>query len=66
MRLINLDHIIERDKLVIDTKQYKCFAVILSDGAARMVPLPTYGETKIITNQGKVTRVKWDEGELFN
>ncbi|MFW2947016.1 XtrA/YqaO family protein [Bacillus velezensis] len=31
-----------------------------------MAPLPTYGETKIIINHGKVTRVKWDEGELFN
>lgn len=40
MRLINLDHIIERDKLVIDTKQHDCFAVILSNGAARIVPAP--------------------------
>ncbi|ASB66592.1 XtrA/YqaO family protein [Bacillus amyloliquefaciens] len=31
-----------------------------------MAPLPTYRETKIITNHGKITRVKWDEGELFN
>ncbi|MDU0077959.1 MULTISPECIES: XtrA/YqaO family protein [Bacillus] len=30
-----------------------------------MAPLPTYGETKIIINHGKVTRVKWDEGYFF-
>ncbi|MCF6448278.1 XtrA/YqaO family protein [Bacillus velezensis] len=30
-----------------------------------MAPLPTYRETKIITNHGKVTRVKRDEGYFF-
>jgi hypothetical protein len=42
------------------------FAVIVSNGEARMTPLPEHGETKIVTSKGKVTRVKWDEGELFN
>lgn len=46
MRLINLDHIIERDKLVIDTKQHDCFAVILSNGAARMVRSPHMGKQR--------------------
>jgi hypothetical protein len=27
--------------------------------------LPQHGETKIITHQGKVKRVKFDEGEEF-
>ncbi|MGG1257041.1 XtrA/YqaO family protein [Bacillus velezensis] len=66
MRLIKLDSIIEKDKLVIDTKQYGNFAVIISNGEAKMTPLPEHGETKIFTSKGKVTRVKWDEGELFN
>ncbi|APB82409.1 hypothetical protein BAMY_09680 [Bacillus amyloliquefaciens] len=66
MRLIKLDSIIEKDKLVIDTKQYENFAVIISNGEAKMTPLPEHGETKIFTSKGKVTRVKWDEGELFN
>ncbi|WP_391483748.1 XtrA/YqaO family protein [Bacillus amyloliquefaciens] len=66
MRLINLDHIIEKDKLVIDMATHENFAVIVSNGEARMTPLPEHGETKIVTSKGKVTRVKWDEGELFN
>ncbi|MDN4142514.1 XtrA/YqaO family protein [Bacillus velezensis] len=66
MKLIKLDSIIEKDKLVIDIKQYENFAVIVSNGEARMTPLPEHGETKIFTSKGKVTRVKWDEGELFN
>ncbi|WP_367591793.1 XtrA/YqaO family protein [Heyndrickxia shackletonii] len=30
-----------------------------------MTGIPEYGETKIITHQGKINRVKWDEGEEF-
>ncbi|MED1923010.1 MULTISPECIES: XtrA/YqaO family protein [Bacillus amyloliquefaciens group] len=66
MRLIKLDSIIEKDKLVIDMATHENFAVIVSNGEARMTPLPEHGETKIVTSKGKVTRVKWDEGELFN
>ncbi|MGD2434058.1 XtrA/YqaO family protein [Bacillus velezensis] len=66
MRLIRLDSIIEKDKLVIDTKQHENFAVIVSNGEAKMTLLPEHGETKIVTSKGQVTRVKWDEGELFN
>ncbi|MDQ8092271.1 MULTISPECIES: XtrA/YqaO family protein [Bacillus amyloliquefaciens group] len=66
MKLIKLDSIIEKDKLVIDTKQYENFAVIISNGEAKMTPLPEHGETKIVTSKGKVTRVTWGKGELFN
>ncbi|AGZ57474.1 hypothetical protein BACIH_2753 [Bacillus amyloliquefaciens] len=45
--------------------KYENFAVIVSNGEAKMTPLPEHGETKIVTSKGKVTRVKWDEGELF-
>ncbi|MEC2307810.1 XtrA/YqaO family protein [Bacillus atrophaeus] len=66
MRLIKLDSIIEKDKLIIDMANHENFAVIVSNGEAKMTPLPEHGETKIVTSKGKVTRVKWDEGELFN
>lgn len=41
------------------------FVVVVSEGQARISELPTHGETKIVTHQGKVKRVKWDEGEEF-
>jgi hypothetical protein len=54
-------------KLEIDLLRYKGdFAVIVSDGKAKITRLPEHGETKIITHQGKVKRVKFDEGEEFN
>ncbi|COC55692.1 Uncharacterised protein [Streptococcus pneumoniae] len=40
LRLIRLDSIIEKDKLIIDTKQHENFAVIVSNGEAKMTPLP--------------------------
>lgn len=39
--------------------------VIISEGIAKISELPAFAETKITTHQGKVTRVKWDEGEAF-
>ncbi|WP_368004441.1 XtrA/YqaO family protein [Bacillus sp. FSL K6-2869] len=39
--------------------------LVLSDGKARFAPLPSHGETKIITHDNKVTRVSFNEGELF-
>lgn len=39
--------------------------LVLSDGKARFAPLPAHGETKIITHDNKVTRVSFNEGELF-
>jgi hypothetical protein len=41
------------------------FAVVVCSGKARMTELPSHGETKIITHQGIVKRVKFDEGEEF-
>ncbi|MGG0666743.1 XtrA/YqaO family protein [Viridibacillus arvi] len=31
----------------------------------KLAELPPFAETKIYTHQGKVQRVKWDEGETF-
>nr|MDH3176899.1 XtrA/YqaO family protein [Bacillus pumilus] len=39
--------------------------LVLSDGKARFAPLPSHGETKIVTHDNKVTRVSFNEGELF-
>lgn len=41
------------------------YAVIVSGGQAKVTELPRYAETKIITHDGRVTRVEWDEGEKF-
>lgn len=53
-------------KLEIDIMNKKDnFAIVVSEGKAKIAALPQHGETKIITHQGKVKRVKWDEGEEF-
>lgn len=39
--------------------------IIYGSGKARIVELPIHGETKLVTHQGKVKRVKFDEGEEF-
>lgn len=39
--------------------------IILSQGKAKVAELPPFAETKIVTHQGQVKRVKWDEGEEF-
>lgn len=39
--------------------------LVFSDGRARYAPLPSHGETKIVTHDDKVTRVNFNEGELF-
>lgn len=53
-------------KLEIDIMEQKeSFAIVVCDGQARLTELPNHGETKIITHQGKVKRVKFDEGEEF-
>lgn len=39
--------------------------IILSRWKAKVADLPAFAETKIVTHQGQVKRVKWDEGEEF-
>lgn len=46
-------------------KQKESFAIVVCDGKAKLTTLPHHGETKIITHQGKVKRVKFDEEEEF-
>ncbi|RFA37053.1 hypothetical protein CAI16_02980 [Virgibacillus dokdonensis] len=46
-------------------KQKENFAVVVCEGKAKITELPAHGETKIVTHQGRVKRVKFDEGEEF-
>ena len=41
------------------------YVVVLSQGKAKVAELPAFAETKIVTHQGQVKRVRWDEGEEF-
>lgn len=53
-------------KFEIDIMKYgNSFAIVVCDGKAKLTELPVYGETKIVTHQGKIKRVKFDEGEEF-
>lgn len=69
MRLKNLEINPRSMRLEIDILKYmensKSFAIVVCDGKAKLTELPEHGETKIVTHQGKVKRVKFDEGEDF-
>lgn len=66
MRLQNIQINPSTNRLEIDIMEQKgSFAIVVCDGKARLTELPPHGETKIITHQGKVKRVKFDEGEDF-
>lgn len=39
--------------------------IVLSNGIAKFSELPAHAKTKIVTYQGKVKRVEFDEGEEF-
>ncbi|MFF2449350.1 XtrA/YqaO family protein [Neobacillus sp. NPDC058068] len=69
MRLQNIEINPTTNRLEIDIMNYmevnKSFAIVVCDGKARLTELPEHGETKIVTHQGKVKRVKFDEGEDF-
>ncbi|WP_090873153.1 XtrA/YqaO family protein [Oceanobacillus limi] len=56
----------ENEKLNLDIKEGdKPFVVVYCQGKAKITYLPEHGETKVITHQGRVKRVKFDEGEDF-
>ncbi|MEH7521994.1 XtrA/YqaO family protein [Bacillus sp. JJ1503] len=66
MRLQSLEINPSTNLLEIDIIGKKgSFAIVVCDGRARLTELPEHGETKIVTHQGKVKRVKFDEGEDF-
>ena len=39
--------------------------VVISEGKAKVRELPVHGEYKIVTHQGKVKRMRREEGEEF-
>ncbi|WP_404814886.1 XtrA/YqaO family protein [Psychrobacillus faecigallinarum] len=39
--------------------------IVICDGKAKLRELPTHGEYKIVTHQGKVKRMRTEEGEEF-
>lgn len=65
-RLQDIEINLETGSLNIDIlKHEKPFVIVYSGGKAKLKELPEHGETKIITHQGKVKRVRQDEGEEF-
>ncbi|MFD2924192.1 XtrA/YqaO family protein [Halobacillus naozhouensis] len=68
MRLNEANVNIDNGKLSIETDLLggnSPFCVVYCGGKAKITTLPDHGETKVITHQGKVKRVKFDEGEEF-
>ena len=56
----------EGQKLEIDIMDIPSSCVIvICDGKAKLRELPPYGEYKIVTHQGKVKRMRREEGEEF-
>lgn len=39
--------------------------IILSQVKAKVAEFPAFAETKIVTHQGRVKQIRWDEGEEF-
>lgn len=52
--------------LKVDTMELpESCVIVISDGRAKVADLPPHAETSITTYKGIVTRVNWDEGEVF-
>ncbi|TFV09256.1 XtrA/YqaO family protein [Bacillus sp. WP8] len=47
----------------LDTKEP--IVLVFSNGILKYTQLPPHGETKIVTHNNKVTRLLFNEGELF-
>lgn len=53
-------------KLEVDIMEIPTSCVIIiCDGKVKLRGLPTHGEYKIVTHQGKVKRMRMEEGEEF-
>lgn len=54
------------NRLEIDIMEIPSSCVIvICDGKAKMRELPPFGEYRIVTHQGKVKRMRKEEGEEF-
>ncbi|WP_039238834.1 XtrA/YqaO family protein [Bacillus thermotolerans] len=65
MRLKELTGDSNTMRIELDIMELNNKALVICDGKVKVADLPQHGETKIVTHQGKVKRVKWDEGEEF-
>lgn len=65
MRLQDIDLDIKKLDINDDNRDNRSFIVVYCDGKAKLTYLPDHGKTKVIKHQGKVKRVKFDEGEDF-
>ncbi len=65
MRLRDIDVKVQNNKLELEVEGNEPFCVVYCGGKAKYAELPPHGETKVITHQGEVKRVKFDEGEEF-
>jgi len=53
-------------KLEVDIMELPTSCVIvICDGKVKLRELPTHGEYKIVTHQGKVKRMRIEQGEEF-
>lgn len=39
--------------------------IVVAGGKVRLTELPAHGDTTVVTHQGKVKYVRWNEGEEF-
>lgn len=57
----NREKVLEFDTMEIPSS---C-VIVISDGVAKLRELPPFGEYRIVTHQGKVKRMRREEGEEF-
>jgi len=65
VRLRDIEINSDDNKLEMEFEGDQPFCVVYCGGKAKYAELPPHGETSLITHQGKVKRVKFDEGEEF-
>ncbi|MBD8031962.1 MULTISPECIES: XtrA/YqaO family protein [Solibacillus] len=65
MRMQDLEINVEGRLLVDIMELADSCVIIMSQGKAKVAELPAFAETKIVTHQGQVKRVRWEEGEEF-
>ena len=66
MKAQNYSQIDYQGMLKIDTIEWSTnCVVVISEGKAKVRELPEHGEYKIVTHQGKVRRMRKEEGEDF-
>ncbi|MCR6111776.1 hypothetical protein HXA35_15615 [Bacillus sp. A301a_S52] len=66
MRLKDLEMNPQNGNIELNITSYdKPVLILISEGRVKEAQLPDHGETKVITHQGKLKRVKFEEGEEF-